>query len=151
VGADRIVNAVGAFGRWPGGLIVVDLGTALTFDVVSPRGEYLGGSIAPGLRIAVDALFQRTSKLPRIDLVPPDHALGTTTVESIRSGIFYGFAGLIDGNVNALRRELDFPAKVVGTGGHIFLMRGLSATLEDCDEFLTLNGLRVIATRIQGA
>lgn len=148
VGADRIVDAVGAFERYGGGLMVVDFGTAITFDAVSPRGEYLGGAIAPGLKIALDALFQRTAKLPRIDLVPPERALGRTTVESMRSGVFHGYAGLVDGCVNAIRAELDFPVRAIGTGGHISLVKGLSKTLEIFDKELTLHGLKVIHDRL---
>lgn len=151
VGADRIVDAVGAFERYGGGLMIVDFGTAITFDVVSPRGEYLGGAIAPGLKIALDALFQRTAKLPRIDLVPPEHALGRTTIESMRSGVFHGYAGLVDGCVNAIRAEVDFPTRVIGTGGHITLVKGLSKTLEIFDKELTLHGLKVINGRLSGA
>ena len=149
VGADRIVDAVGAIQRYAGGLIIVDFGTAITLDVVSPDGAYLGGAIAPGLKIALDALFQRTAKLPRIDLVPPGHALGTTTIDCMRSGGFYGYAGLVDGIIDAIRAEITFPTRAVGTGGHINLVKGLSRTLEIFDKELTLHGLRVIHARLQ--
>ncbi len=149
VGADRIVDAVGAIERYGGGLIIVDFGTAITLDVVSPEGAYLGGAIAPGLKIALDALFQRTAKLPRIDLVPPGHALGTTTIDCMRSGVFYGYAGLVDGIIDAIRAEITFPTRAVGTGGHINLVKGLSRTLEIFDKELTLHGLRVIHARLQ--
>jgi len=151
VGADRIVDAVGAVERYGGGLLIVDFGTAITVDVVSPEGAYQGGAIAPGLKIALEALFQRTAKLPRIDLVPPGHALGKTTLECMRSGVFYGYAGLVDGIVDAIRAELDFPTRVVGTGGHITLVKGLSRTLEIFDKELTLHGLQVIHQRLAGA
>lgn len=151
VGADRIVDAVGAVERYGGGLLIVDFGTAITVDVVSPEGAYQGGAIAPGLKIALEALFQRTAKLPRIDLVPPGHALGKTTLECMRSGVFYGYAGLVDGIVDAIRAELDFPTRVVGTGGHITLVKGLSRTLEIFDKELTLHGLQVIHQRVAGA
>ena len=150
VGADRIVNAVGAYEKYKAPLIIVDFGTAITFDVVSPAGEYLGGAIAPGLRIALDALFQRTSKLPRIDLVLPERALGKTTIQSMRAGVFHGYAGLVDGVVDAIRAELDFTPRVVGTGGHIALIAELSRTLEDCDDLMTLEGLRLISERLGG-
>jgi len=150
VGADRIVDAVGALERYGAGLIIVDFGTAITFDVVSPAGEYMGGCIAPGLKIALDALFQRTAKLPRIDLIPPERALGRTTVESMRAGIFHGYAGLVDGVVDALKTELDFEPCVLGTGGHVRLIDGLSRTLTIFDKELTLHGLRVIHERNRG-
>jgi type III pantothenate kinase len=147
VGADRIVDAVGAYERYHEGLIIVDFGTAITFDVVSPAGEYLGGCIAPGLKIALDALFQRTAKLPRIDLTPPERALGKTTIESMQAGIFYGYAGLVDRIVDELCDEVDFTPRVLGTGGHIRLIEGLSTTVKIFDKELTLHGLRVIHQR----
>lgn len=149
VGADRIVDAVGAYERYHEGLIIVDFGTAITFDVVSPDGAYLGGCIAPGLKIALDALFQRTAKLPRIDLIPPERALGGTTVESMRAGIFYGYAGLVDRVVEELCGELEEPPRVIGTGGHIRLIEGLSKTVKSFDKELTLYGLRVIHRRLK--
>lgn len=159
VGADRIVNGVAGYelfcrsnptddeGSNPPGVIVVDFGTATTFDVVSPKGEYLGGAIAPGVQISTEALFLHASKLPRVDLVMPASALGKTTVESMQSGILYGYLGLVDALVERLRAEVGFPVRVVATGGIAALMGPHSQSIEMVDEFLTLEGLRIIFSR----
>lgn len=147
VGADRIVNAVAAYARWRQGLIVVDFGTATTFDCVTPRGEYLGGAIAPGLAIGAEALYRRTAKLPRVAIERPARALGRSTVASMQAGLYFGYAGLVDGIVNALRAELDFKPKVVATGGLAGLIAGASAQISEVDELLTLEGLRLLAQR----
>ena len=147
VGADRIVNAVAAFERWPGGAIVVDFGTATTFDVVTPKGEYLGGAIAPGMQIAAEALYQAAAKLPRVELVRPAKVVGRNTVASMQSGLVYGYVGLVDSIVERMRREIDFPARCVATGGLAGLLAQDSQTIEEADEMLTLRGLRILFDR----
>ena len=144
VGADRIANGVAAYDRFHAACIVIDFGTATTFDCVSDDGEYLGGLIAPGLGIAVEALFQRASKLPRVEVVCPASVIGRSTVHSIQSGIYYGYVGLVDGIVQRIRRETRVRARVVATGGVASLIAHESSVIEDVDEFLTLEGLRLI-------
>lgn len=147
VGADRIVNAVAAFERVRGGVIVVDFGTATTLDCVSPKGEYLGGVIAPGMVISADALFRAAAKLPRVEFVKPRTALGKNSVHSIQSGIVFGYVGLVDGLVERLRAELGFPCAVLATGGLASVVSSESRTIESTDEFLTLDGLRILFER----
>ncbi len=147
VGADRIVNAVAAFERYQQGLIIVDFGTATTFDVVSPRGEYMGGAIAPGIGIAADALFQRTAKLPRVELTAPGQALGRSTVTSIQAGLIYGYAGLVDTLVDRLRNEVDFTPLCIATGGLAPLMAQESRAIAHVEPHLTLIGLRLLWRR----
>ena len=147
VGADRIVNAVAAYEKWPQGLIIVDFGTATTFDAVTPKGEYLGGAIAPGIGISMDALFQRASKLPRVAFERPERVVGRNTVASMQSGIVYGYVGLVDGICGRMAAELGFPVKVVATGGLAPLLLGLSQKIEVVDDLLTLEGLRIIYQR----
>jgi len=144
VGADRIVNAVAAYARFRSGTIVVDFGTATTFDCVSPRGEYLGGVITPGITISADALYHHAAKLPRVDVQKPDRVVGRNTVASIQSGLFYGYVGLVDGIVQRMIREVGFPVRVVATGGLARHLAGASSTIEEVDENLTLTGLRMI-------
>ena len=147
VGADRIVNAVAAHARWPQGAIVVDFGTATTFDVVTPRGDYAGGAIAPGLMVSAEALYSRTSKLPRVEIVRPRAAIGKNTVASLQSGLLFGYAGLVDALVTRLRAELDFQPRVVATGGLAPLVSAEATTIDECDDMLTLDGLRLLYER----
>jgi len=147
VGADRIVNAIAAYDRVKAGVIVIDFGTATTADCVSPKGEYLGGVIAPGIVISADALFRAAAKLPRVELVKPKNALGKNSVHSIQSGIIFGYVGLVDGLVDRLKAELGFPATVIATGGLAPVVSAESRTIDSTDEFLTLEGLRILYAR----
>jgi type III pantothenate kinase len=144
VGADRIVNCVAAFDRYGGPTIVVDMGTATTFDVVSKRGEFLGGAIAPGLGISADALFARAARLPRIDIKKPAKVIGTGTVDNIQIGLYYGYIGLVDGILKRMIAELGPETKTVATGGLARLIAPGSEFLGEIDETLTLTGLRLV-------
>jgi type III pantothenate kinase len=147
VGQDRIVNAVAAYSRFKCGLIIVDLGTATTFDVVTPRGEYIGGAIAPGIGIANDALHEKTALLPSVPIARPSRAVGRNTVEAIRSGVFFGYVGLIDGLVARIKREIRFPVKVIATGGLSAVVGRASREIDAVDPDLTLKGLKTIFER----
>jgi len=147
LGADRIVNAVAAYARWPQGAIVVDFGTATTLDVITARGEYAGGVITPGLLIAADALYRATAKLPRVEIARPKTVVGTNTVASIQSGLVFGYAGMIDALVGRIRTELAYAPKVVATGGLGALVARESSTIDDYDELLTLRGLKILYQR----
>ena len=147
VGADRIVNGVAAYEKFGGPCIVVDFGTATTFDVVSPKGEYLGGVITPGIGISADALFERTARLPRVDIRKPPSVVATNTVNSLQAGLYYGYLGLIDGILERLIAELGGDVKVVATGGLATLMGGGSKYIREVDDLLTLEGLQIIYER----
>jgi len=144
VGADRIVNAVAAHQLYGGAVIVIDLGTATTFDAVSEEGDYLGGAIAPGIAIATEALFSRTAVLPRVELTHPKRAIGRSTVAAMQSGIVFGYAGLIEGIVARIQQELGGKAKVVATGGYAELLARETPVIEEVNPDLTLIGLRLI-------
>jgi len=147
VGADRIVNAVAAFHKYGGPCLIVDFGTATTFDAVSAKGEYLGGAIAPGIGISADALFEHTARLPRVDVREPQRVIGNGTVEALQSGLYYGYLGLVDGILERLLAELGGDAKVVATGGLASLIGSGSKYISNLDELLTLEGLRLIWER----
>jgi len=144
VGADRIVNSVAALKKYGAPLIVVDFGTATTFDLITEKGEYGGGVIAPGIGISVDALFQRASKLPRVDFVRPEKVIGRNTVNSIQSGIVFGYVGLVDGIVDRMKKEAGVNAKVIATGGLAGLIARESVSIDEVSENLTLEGLKII-------
>ena len=149
VGADRIVNAVAAYDRYPTSLIVIDFGTATTFDVITEKGEYLGGAISPGIGISSEALFAKASKLPRVEIFkPPASVIGNDTITSIQSGIIYGYAGMVDGMVQRISDELKTQPKVIATGGLAPLIQHVANTIEAVEPDLTLIGLKIIADRL---
>ena len=146
VGADRIVNAVGAYQKYGTSLIVIDFGTATTFDAINAEGAYIGGAISPGIMISSEALFHKASKLPRVEIFqPPRQVIGKTTIDGIQSGIIYGYAGLVDGMVARMRAEMEVSPKIIATGGLAPLMIQVSETIESVEPDLTLEGLRIIS------
>jgi type III pantothenate kinase len=151
VGPDRIVNAVAASARHGAPCVVVDFGTSTNFDVVSAEGEYVGGVLAPGIEISMDALFARAARLTKVDFVEPPTVIGKTTAAALQSGLVYGFAGQVDGIVEAIRGELGTDAPVVATGGLAELIAPHARTVKEVDPFLTLEGLRIVWDRNRDA
>ncbi|MCP3775362.1 type III pantothenate kinase [Paenibacillus sp. MZ04-78.2] len=147
VGADRIVNAVAAIELYGSPCIVVDFGTATTFDYIDEKSQFIGGAVAPGISISTEALYQRAAKLPRIELVKPKSVVGRNTIASMQAGIIYGFAGQVDGIVERIKQEFRVEPKVIATGGLAELIAGESRTIELIDPLLTLQGLQIIYER----
>lgn len=147
VGADRIADAVAAYEKYGGPCVVVDFGTAITFDAISKKGEYLGGVIMPGIGIGAEALFERTAKLPRVEIREPERVIGTNTISSMQSGLFYGAVAAVDGILDRLAAELGNQTRVIATGGQAALVAGSSRYKPQIDNSLTLDGLRIIYER----
>ena len=150
VGADRIVNAVAAYDKYKTSLIIIDFGTATTFDAISEKGEYLGGAIVPGIMISSDALFQKASRLPRVEIFEaPEKIIGKDTIESIKSGIIHGNASMVDGMVERMAKEMDSSPRILATGGLAPLISGISKTIEKVEQTLTLDGLKIISNEVE--
>ena len=149
VGADRIVNAVAAYEAYGGPCVVADYGTATTFDVISAEGDYMGGVIAPGIEVSLEALTTRAAKLIKVELAEPDHAIGKTTTEALQSGAVYGFAGEVEGVVHAIWAELGGRCPVIATGGLAEMIARHTDVIEKVDQFLTLRGIEIVMRRQQ--
>ena len=150
VGADRIVNSVAAYRKYRQSLIIIDFGTATTFDVVSGRGEYIGGAISPGIMIASEALFREASKLPRVEIFePPENVIGKDTISGIKSGIIFGYAGLVDGIVGRMKAQVEPVPLVLATGGLALLMANVATTIDHVESDLTLEGLKIISQEME--
>ncbi len=147
LGADRIVNAVAAYEKYRTALIVIDFGTATTFDCISPEGEFQGGAIAPGIAISAGVLFQKTSQLPRVDIIQPRSVIATNTAESIQSGIFIGYVSMVEGMITRISKEMQTEPKVVATGGFAPLLSRHTSAIDCVDENLILNGLNILYAR----
>lgn len=147
VGADRIVNAIGAYEEFKDALIVIDSGTAVTFDVISKKGEYIGGAIAPGIHISADALSEKTAKLPRVPIQQPKSVIGKTTIQSIQSGLFYGYLSMIEGMIKRIKNDMTTECKVVATGGDGAMFYRYIDSIDCYRPHLTLFGLKVIYER----
>ncbi len=147
VGADRLVNAVAAWEKHQTSLVIVDFGTATTFDAISVAGEYLGGAIAPGVTVASEALYQAASKLPRVEIAKPRNVIGTTTIDAIQSGLLYGYTGLVTGIVERMKEQLGPQTRVIATGGLASFIAGEAECIDEVDDLLTLEGLRIIYSR----
>ncbi|WP_299981417.1 type III pantothenate kinase [Desulfobacula sp.] len=149
VGADRIVNAVAAYDKYKTSLIIIDFGTATTFDAISGKGEYLGGAIVPGVMISSEALFQKASRLPRVEIFEaPEKIIGKDTIESIKSGIIHGNAAMVDGMVERMTKEMGGAPRILATGGLAPLISGISKTIEKVEQTLTLDGLKIISNEV---
>jgi type III pantothenate kinase len=151
LGADRLADAVAAYSRYGGPCIVVDFGTATKFEVISARGEYLGGAIAPGLGLSADALFSRAARLTRVDIKRPAKVIGTNTIGHLQSGIFFGYIGLVDGIIERILQELGTEPRIVATGGLARMIAPDSRYIQEIDDLLTLDGLRILFERNRGA
>jgi type III pantothenate kinase len=147
VGADRIVNAVAAYDKYGGDIIIVDFGTATTFDYISKKGEYIGGCITPGIMIASEALFSKTAKLPRVELSRPKSVIGKDTISSMQAGILFGYASLVDGLIDRIKAEVNSNPKVIATGGLATVIANETKSIDIVDEMLTLEGLRILYKR----
>jgi type III pantothenate kinase len=147
VGADRIVNAVAAYDKYGGDIIIVDFGTATTFDYISKKGEYIGGCITPGIMIASEALFSKTAKLPRVELSRPKSVIGKDTISSMQAGILFGYASLVDGLIDRIKAEVNSKPKVIATGGLATVIANETKSIDIVDEMLTLEGLRILYKR----
>ena len=150
VGADRIVNAVAVIQKYGKPAIVVDFGTATTFDAITAGGEYRGGVIAPGIIISAEALYEHAAKLPRIEIQKPANVIGTSTVGSMQSGLFYGYVALVDGILTRMKKELGANTRVIGTGGQAPFISQATELIETVDANLTLDGLQLVASRLSG-